>query len=488
MEKIRPADGAPEKIYGHIDGAVVMIGFGSVGRGLLFLMERHVGFSPENMVVIDPDDTHRHILDARGIRFIQARLTPENYLGILKPLLPAAGGRNFCINVAIDVCSLSVMRLCAETDTLYIDSSIEPWAGFFEDGAHDIAAHTVYALREKFLEERKRRGGGVTAVTSCGANPGAVSWLVKRALLNLAADLGLGAGVPASKLEWARLMQRAGVKGMHIAERDTQISAHPRPHGSFVNTWSVEGMIAESRQAAEVGWGTHEKWMPSTARQHKSGTKAAIYMLQSGGNTRLRSWCPTFGAQYSLLVPHSEAITISDYFTVGSGEKPEYRPTCHYAYRPSDAALLSLDEMFGMGGTPPPDQSVMTAEEIVEGMDELGVLLYGHAKNAYWYGTRLMIEDVRRLTPAQNATGLQVSSALLAGIVWALENPAAGMVEPEEMDFERCLELQRPYFGTIQGVYTDWTPLDSRSTVFPEDMDEEDPWQFRNVLVRRRAF
>ena len=68
------------------------------------------------------------------------------------------------------------------------------------------------------------------------------------------------------------------------------------------------------------------------------------------------------------------------------------------------------------------------------GMDELGVLLYGHAKNAYWYGSQLTIEDTRKRAPNQNATALQVTSAIIAGMSWALENPQAGLVEPDEMD------------------------------------------------------
>ncbi len=30
----------------------------------------------------------------------------------------------------------------------------------------------------------------------------------------------------------------------------------------------------------------------------------------------------------------------------------------------------------------------------------------------------------------------------------------------------------------------DWTPLTDRPGLFPEDLDEKDPWQFRNILVR----
>ena len=53
-------------------------------------------------------------------------------------------------------------------------------------------------------------------------------------------------------------------------------------------------------------------------------------------------------------------------------------------------------------------------------MDELGVLLYGHSKNAYWYGSQLDIQEARKRAPYQNATALQVTSAVIAGMAWAL--------------------------------------------------------------------
>ena len=114
----------------------------------------------------------------------------------------------------------------------------------------------------------------------------------------------------------------------------------------------------------------------------------------------------------------------------------------------------------------------------------LACCIYGHAKNAYWYGSQLSIEETRRIAPYQNATGLQVSSAVLAGMVWALENPKAGIVEADELDFRRCLEVQTPYLGPVIGEYTDWTPLTDRGVLFPEDLDTEDAWQFKNVIVR----
>ena len=142
-----------------------------------------------------------------------------------------------------------------------------------------------------------------------------------------------------------------------------------------------------------------------------------------------------------------------------------------------------MHELFGAAGRWPSGQHVLDEDEIVDGRDELGVLLYGHARNAYWYGSQLTIEEARALAPHQNATGMQVTSAVLAGIVWALENPLAGIVETDDMDHQRCLEVQRPYLGNVVGVYTDWTPLAGRPGLFADDIDTDDPWQFRNVLV-----
>jgi homospermidine synthase len=278
-------------------------------------------------------------------------------------------------------------------------------------------------------------------------------------------------------------MRDLGVKGVHIAERDTQVRTEPRPAGVFVNTWSVEGFIAEGFQPAELGWGTAETWMPDNASGFDEGCRAAIWLAQPGANTRVRTWCPTPGPQYGFLVTHNEAISIADYYTVGDPAAPEFRPTCHYAYHPSDDAILSLHEMFG-ALTLPQTHHILEPDEIVDGVDELGVLLYGHEKNALWYGSRLSNAEAVELAPDQNATGLQVSSAVLAGMVWALENPGAGIVETDEMDHVRCLDVQRPYLGPVEAHYTDWTPLDGRGSVFPEDLDESYPWAFRNTLER----
>ncbi len=473
-------------VYATIDGPIVMIGFGSIGKGTLPLIERHFKHDRSRMVVIDPDDTDRAMLDKAGIRFIHQNVTPTNYRDLLTPLLTEGGGTGFCVNLSVDTSSLDILRLCRELGVPYIDTVVEPWPGFYFSKGAGSAARTNFALRKTVRDEKAKNPGGTTAVSCCGANPGMVSWFVKQAMVNLATDSKLaGFRQPAAgdRDGWARLARDLGVKGIHIAERDTQRARNPKKMDVFVNTWSVEGFISEGMQPAELGWGTHETWMPENAGT-LGDDAVAIYLQQPGANTRVRSWCPTPGAQYGFLVTHNEAISIADFFTLRDAGKVIYRPTCHYAYHPANDAVLSLHEMFGQAGTAQKDHHILTENEIVDGADELGVLLYGHGKNAYWFGSQLSIEETRNLAPYQNATGLQVTSAVLAGMVWALENPNAGIVETDEMDFRRCLEVQLPYLGPVKGYYTDWTPLTDRPGFFPEDIDESDPWQFRNVLVR----
>ncbi|MGH6946650.1 MAG: saccharopine dehydrogenase C-terminal domain-containing protein, partial [Kiloniellales bacterium] len=233
---------------------------------------------------------------------------------------------------------------------------------------------------------------------------------------------------------------------------------------------------------AELGWGTHERHFPADGGRHAFGSGAAIYLNRPGAGTRVRTWTPIEGPFHGFLVTHSEAISLADYFTLGRGDKAAFRPTVHYAYHPCDGAVLSLHELAGKNWQMQTRKRLIV-DEIVSGIDELGVLLMGHKKGAYWYGSQLSIDEARKLAPHNNATSLQVTAPVMAGVVWAIENPDRGVVEPEEMDHERVLEIAGPYLGPVVGEYSDWTPLLDRGRLFSEDVDHDDPWQFKNFRV-----
>jgi homospermidine synthase len=121
------------------------------------------------------------------LNHVQTALTPENYREVLGGLLEP--GKGFCVNLSVDTSSLDLMKFCREIGVPYIDTVVEPWAGYYF-GTTDNAARTNYALRQAVRDEKARNPGGTTAVSCCGANPGMVSWFVKEALVTLARDTG----------------------------------------------------------------------------------------------------------------------------------------------------------------------------------------------------------------------------------------------------------------------------------------------------------
>jgi len=319
-------------------------------------------------------------------------------------------------------------------------------------------------------------------VLTQGANPRLVSAFTKQALLDMAAQTGLQVPAPGCYEDWAALARRLQVKVIHIAERDSQTAHRRKARGEFVNTWSVEGFADEGLQPAELGWGSHERHWPDDAGRHGFGCAAAVYLNRPGIATRVRSWTPLEGPYHGFLVTHSESISIADHLTLRENGQVLYRPTVHYAYHPCDDAVLSLHEMAGRNWRLQQRHRIMR-DEIGGGIDELGVLLMGHPKGVYWYGSRLSIGQARALVPHNNATSLQVVAGILGGMVWALRHPGAGLVEPDDLDHETVLEAALPFLGEVVGQWGDWTPLQGRSELFPEESDPADPWQFINFRV-----
>jgi homospermidine synthase len=331
-----------------------------------------------------------------------------------------------------------------------------------------------------------------------GANPGLISHFTKHALIEIGErvlDDKKVSGPEADEIRqlildrtFNRLAMKLGVKVIHCSERDTQITDRPKQVDEFVNTWSVEGFREEGTTTAEMGWGTHEKELPPLAFEHPEGPRNQICLAQMGINTWVRSWVPYYSIR-GMVVRHGEAFTISDKLTVWEDGRAVYRPTVHYAYCPCDAAVASLNELRGCDYQLQPNARIMN-DEITSGADILGALVMGHAYNAWWTGTDLSIEESRRLVPHQNATTMQVAIAVVAAVMWMIENPALGICVPDDLPHDYILDICKPYLGKFVSVPSDWTPLKNYTNVFngytDPAIDPTDPWQFKNFLTRDR--
>lgn len=481
-------------------GRILLLGCGSVSQCLQPLLLRHVDMPFDKLTVMDFEDLRDRIPGTltAGAHYIRHRITPDNLAGTLGEYL-AAG--DMLINLSWNIGAEDIISWCHDHGVLYLDTSVEQWDPYAGMGARHPTERTLYA---RHLALQKMAAGwpdrGPTAIVEHGANPGLVSHWTKIALEDLVtAMLTFPSRLPRPlsatrrarlkqalhEADYARLAMETGTRAIHISERDTQIGDRPKEVGEFVNTWSVEGFYEEGVAPAELGWGTHEKDLPPRAVVHQNGPGNQICLAQPGMTTWVRSWVPSSGPILGLLIRHGEAFTISDHLTVRRDGVVTYRPTVHYAYLPTDAAIASVHECWMRGFRLQERQRIMT-DEITSGMDELGVLLLGHDLNGWWTGSQLTIAETRSLVPSQNATTLQVAASVLAAVFHLIRHPDRGLCVPDDLDHREVLAIAAPYLGPTPSIPTDWIPTQTGPGPFDEFLGVRrtaDVWQFSNILV-----
>ena len=485
----------------HLPARVLVIGLGGVSRCTLPLLFDRLPLPPSAYTVLDFGEVDQDAawVRAQGATFVRDRVTEDNYATLLGQHV---GSGDLIVDLAWNIGTLDILAWCHDAGVRYVNASLELWDPYAEAWTLPPPDRTLYARQMELRRLLSSWGSntGPTAVLDHGANPGLVSHFTKAALLDIA-DAWLESAAAASDAEqrsvvraarhdrsWARLAQGLDVKVIHISERDTQVSAEPKREQEFVNTWSVEGFYEEGVAPAEMGWGTHERTLPPGAHVHAEGPRNQICLARPGCRTWVRSWVP-MGDIVGMVIRHGEAFSISDHLTVwdDAGARALYRPTVHYAYCPTDAAIASLHELRMRSYDLQTDQRIM-GDDITSGRDELGVLLMGHPMTSWWYGSLLDIDETRRLVPGQNATTLQVAAAVLGAVQWLLEHPQEGVRLPDELPHEEVLATARPYLGPVVSRQSDWTPLARRADPFAGFGVErapiaDDTWQFASFLL-----
>jgi homospermidine synthase len=469
---------------------VLILGAGSVSQSVLPLLIEHL-VDAKQITIMDQRDNRSRVRGAlnQGATYVQDQITRGNLDAQLSKYLKAG---DFLLDLAWNIDANTILQWCHDHGVLYLNTSIEEWDPY-EGGSNKHPLERTLYYRHMRMRDMKSRWTktGATAIVEHGANPGLVSHLVKKSLVDIATR-ALKEGKVSSDVETAlvnenyqSLAHALNVKVIHISERDTQVTNKPKQWGEFVNTWSVEGFYEEGVAPAELGWGTHEKSLPINAYEHPSGPKNQIAIAQPGATTWVRSWVPNFEIQ-GMVIRHGEAFTISDHLTVWDNGKAIYRPTVHYAYCPSNEAIVSMKELEMLNWELHKNQRIMN-DEITAGDDRLGVLLMGHPYKSWWTGSLLNIEDSRKLIPGQSATTVQVSSAVYAAVAWAMKNPGAGLLVPDELPWREVLGYAEKYWGGIHSEAADWDPLVNRRDLFEgwndKKVDRADPWQFSNFLV-----
>ena len=483
----------------HLPERVLVLGCGSVAQAVVPLLVRDVGIEPARVLVVDFVDNRHRITWAleRGVRYEQGRVTPDN----LDEFLSArVGNGDLLLDLAWNIDNPTILQWCRDHGVRYLNTSVELWDPYDSMTDTHPIDRTLYvrhmSLRRMMATWPDNKGA--TAVLEHGANPGLVSHWAKQALTEIATRMladglaGDSRDAPEAALAdeaYNHLAMLTGTKVIQVAERDTQITDVPKRPGEFVNTWSVDGFYEEGVAPAELGWGTHERRLPTDAFQHTGeGPCNQICIARPGMETWVRSWVPS-GETRGMVVRHGEAFTMCEALTVNDEHGAAvYRPTVYYAYQPSDSAIASVVELRQRGWEMQAEQRILN-NEIVSGRDELGVLLLGHPYTAWWTGSLLTIDEARAALPEQSATTMQVAGSIIGAVTWMLDHPAEGVRVPDDLPWRDVLKVASRSLGTLHSGPSDWDPVSSRRDLFArfsteaDHVDPTDPWQFTNFLA-----
>jgi homospermidine synthase len=146
-----------------------------------------------------------------------------------------------------------------------------------------------------------------------------------------------------------------------------------------------------------------------------------------------------------------------------------------------DVAIASLVEYQANGMPDVLKNERVIKDDIISGADTLGVLFISPKYGKWWTGSDLNIETSRKLIPHQNATVVQVSPSVIAGIIYALQNPNMSPIFPEDMDSNYVMDkFIKPYLGKWISKQVVWEPS---TKGLPEKYKKEKNYIFQRFLV-----
>lgn len=484
------------KVLEHFDGNILLFGCGAVGRALLPILTKLLSF--KSLTILDQLDNRRfikHYLKKPNIKYVQLKITKGNYRKVLRKYLKKG---DFLIDLAYEIGTQELLNYCHLHGIKFINTSVEEFDHL--SGNHKVPQDFTlyernYAIR-KNASKWHRDKMNPTQILDCGANPGWVSCMTKQGIVDIAHAKFLNnpkvSQVQKDKIKhylknnyFKLLAYEIGLKVIHITEKDTQISSQPKKENEFVNTWSLSGFAEETTAPAELGWGTHEKKLPSEAFTHHVGEKNQICLHLRGCNKMMRSWTRC-GPFIGMLVRHGEAYSISSRLTLFPSdvknprsyihdpqrhmdhhEKPIYRPTVHFVYLPCDNGMATIhmlrEREYIIDQIGPTLRTMFN--DIISGIDEVGCLLVGDF-GFWWLGTSIDIVEARKLiNPKENcisATTIPVAASVAAGVIYAIRHPNVGLCFADDIDYKEYLQIANLVTGPLHSY--EMTPKEMKIT------------------------
>lgn len=445
---------------------ILFIGFGAVARCVCTVWKLVLDIPIEKAVIIEPLKKEKGIDFPDWLNYVQLPivLTKTNYNDILDEILRHFKHFDLVIDLSVYVDSLCMLDWCQKNRILYISTAIECWEemelwnntnenckplkeceGNIEN-LETLKPNTLQYRQKLALE--KHAGSDVTALLDMGQNPGCVSIYVKCALDFLCDKYNI------SGKTYGEKAMKLGLETIHIAERDSQITDLVASEEVFYNTWSSIGFVEEAADPIQLGYGSHEDPVPTGVLYGNQ-----ILLPLRGMNVFVESYEPMGGKLIGRLISHSENNTITSCLKFG-----DYKPSTYYVYDSSKISRDSLEILKKRKYVVQPNFHVLTAGEIISGYDSVGVLfLFKDNLPSFWYGSIVMTDYAKAISPNINATTIQVAAGVLGGIDFMVKNPNKGVCFPESVScHHQFLQKVQPLLQNIYCGFVDYKPKSNK--------------------------
>lgn len=486
---------ALKSMYGmeQFNNKILIIGYGSIGTGILPLLIKIVKMDLSQITIIEKDKKrftnikelykiNKIKKSDQKINKVKVKLDRLNIKRIIIDRLKM-GQDDLIIDCSYEISTKFMYDLCAEHGISYTNSAVEVW----EDDMSRPMAEYSYANLMKEVEDsdlqfKKKKNNFIYGL---GCNPGNVNIWTMYALDKIKENTNKNL----KSDSYADLANKLGLRVVHVAEVDSQITNNPKRDNEYVNTWSSDGAswFGEAYSWIELGWGTHEKTMPASVSKDLH-SDVSITIERLGALTWARSYTPINKNLFGLMIPHEECYSIARSLSLrDSKNNIIYKPSCYYVYKPCDSSLASLYEIAekmdvnNFNGEMQKNKRLMT-DDIIEGKDELGCTLFFNNGEIYWVGSLLDIEEARGLYDNKfdsiiNATLMQVLAGYMGGILYLIKNikkkEYSGLLSPQDLPIHQFMKWTRPLLGPfVCTKVKDWT-------VKARD-GKESTWQFED--------
>lgn len=435
---------------------LTFLGMGIVGSSLLGILLKSGLFTIEDIRVIDSSMEALEVYRSFGgieENFTHLHVDSKCFKEIFTPMNKG----DFLVRLANGCGDMPLLKECQKRGIHYLCTSDDSFLDLEDTEAFRYRTH-FYNMR-KLMEETKECA---TSILQFGMNPGLISILTKKALIEIVENDDGDYVVQnrehlkslANAGEFASLAKELKVTAFIEADFDTTQTDIREDENTIYNSWNIDDFYEEmnDRSIQKVGslvaLKDHLERFGILPEQiyYYNKHDGTLVIDAAGKDLKAKAYS---GKEIfeGCIDAHEELFTIHDYYTIRDDEgEIEYAPSVVFIYRPCDCALNSVyrtdKDLFQKG-----KYQVMpiTNDRIISGTERVGVSVEGESFHTVYVGVAPDFDK----DSFETTTVLPVSVSAYAAICYILNHPEEGILYPEYLDINEVISYIERFMPVV---------------------------------------